>query len=86
MHLNSGLREVSVDSRTPMAPTCGVCGASTLVHDAVEDRGLWLIASCERCDHRWIASATEPAVSAILTQERLSVPGMRRTRRRASAA
>lgn len=32
---------------------CRVCGSSELETDVVLDRGTVLLATCERCDHRW---------------------------------
>lgn len=43
---------------------CLVCGFSEVRTDEVVDRGLVLLASCPRCDHRWTEPA-DPAPAAV---------------------
>lgn len=38
---------------------CLVCGFSEVRTDEVIDRGLVLLAECQRCRHRWTEQATE---------------------------
>lgn len=39
---------------------CAVCGFAEVHTDHVVDRGLVLLASCPRCDHRWTERLAGP--------------------------
>jgi hypothetical protein len=48
--------------------TCAVCGAGEVAADEAFDGGLWLLAECGRCGHRWTAGpfAGPTPVPAVL--------------------
>jgi len=49
-------------SRTTLR--CRVCGFTEIRTDVVMDRGAVLLASCERCDHRWTSRAEALALES----------------------
>jgi hypothetical protein len=57
-------------ARIALEPTraCAVCGAGEVAADEAFDGGLWLLAECGRCGHRWTAGpfAGPTPVPAVL--------------------
>lgn len=45
---------------SPDRATCRVCRGRDVSVDQVVEWGLWRLAQCRRCDHRWTERAAEP--------------------------
>jgi len=60
---------------------CPVCGCAEVRTDEVIDRGLWFLAECPRCEHRWTSRA--PIAPGAAPYQ---AGGVERAREAASAA
>jgi hypothetical protein len=43
---------------------CAICGSGDVALDEAFDRGLWMLAECRRCQHRWTEGPSAPGGSA----------------------
>ncbi len=71
------------------AVCCRVCGGHEVVQDEVSDRGVFCLAQCLRCEHRWTergAERFEPAFERTLHRARVSSLREQAGARRANGA